>query len=158
MEALIMTSLQRRIEVLQRELEALRFETQHDSLTGLGNRRFLEERTQGRGGFFVAIDLDGFKKAQDSHPNGHLYGDEVLRRFARLLIHLGRAWNSRVACRVGGDEFVVWCPNILAADAITREIQHWRYGNVTASAGFGMSMAIADRECYREKERKKRHG
>jgi len=151
---LTVTSLCRTVSALQAEIEALRHDASHDKLTGLGNRRLLEERTSARGGFFVAIDLDGFKRAQDSNPMGHAFGDEVLRRFARLLLAHARV-GDRVACRTGGDEFVVWCPNELNALAMIRVIRAWSFGGVSASAGFGSDLVTADLDAVANKRSKR---
>lgn len=89
-----------------------------DGLTGLPNRRSLEAAaddllTTGRA-FAVAIaDLDHFKVLNDTH--GHEAGDRALRLFARTL----RA-NLRpddVACRYGGEEFVLLLPNASVDEA-----------------------------------------
>lgn len=84
----------------------------HDPLTGMGNRRFLNdrlahaiERCRRDGGSLavVLIDLDDFKLVNDSH--GHALGDEVLRHIGARLGAAVRA--SDVVARLGGDEFVV---------------------------------------------------
>lgn len=149
-EPLTVTSLTRNLSALQVEIEALRHDATHDKLTGLGNRRFLEQRSSGRGGFFVAIDLNGFKKAQDSHPRKHEHGDIVLRSFARLLAR-SASGDDRVACRTGGDEFVIWCRTYRAALRMRNIIHRWECSSVTASAGIGSTMELADRRCYESK-------
>jgi diguanylate cyclase (GGDEF)-like protein/PAS domain S-box-containing protein len=94
---------------LQEELSALAL---HDPLTGLANRRLLNEllvaalaRTQ-RDDTPLAIafiDLDGFKVVNDTH--GHDAGDAVLCETARRLLAIVRT--TDVVARIGGDEFVV---------------------------------------------------
>jgi diguanylate cyclase (GGDEF)-like protein len=79
-----------------------------DPLTGVGNRRALDERMSlaldsGRSVAVIAIDVDNLKVVNDSH--GHACGDEVLRLVARLLTEQCRA--EDVVARAGGDEFVV---------------------------------------------------
>ncbi len=84
----------------------------HDALTGLVNRRGIEERleqhlgrlaTQG-GRFGVLLcDLDGFKAVNDT--GGHLVGDEVLRHVAARFRRVVR--DGDAVARLGGDEFVV---------------------------------------------------
>lgn len=144
------TQLYRNLRALQAEVEVLRKVANYDALTGLGNRRLLEERTHARGGAFVAIDLDGFKRAQDAHPDGHAYGDRVLRAFARFLLKVVED-TDRVAVRMGGDEFVVWCPTFEAALTIRACVNDWELDGVTASAGVGRDLAEADRGMYAAK-------
>ena len=88
----------------------------HDQLTGLSNRRALEEQLpqamararRRRSPLCVAIlDIDHFKEYNDSH--GHLAGDEVLRACAK-------AWDSALRgedmiVRFGGEEFLVLLPD-----------------------------------------------
>lgn len=83
-----------------------------DSLTGMYNRRYLQEVTPGlfaqveRDGRYltaILLDLDYFKSINDKH--GHLGGDAVLVHFARLLKHNSRA-NDHLF-RIGGEEFLI---------------------------------------------------
>ena len=83
-----------------------------DPLTGVGNRRALDERMSaaldsGRSIAVIAIDVDNLKVVNDSH--GHACGDDVLRRVAQLLTEQCRA--DDVVARAGGDEFVVVLDN-----------------------------------------------
>jgi two-component system, cell cycle response regulator len=123
-----------------------------DALTGLWNRAFFDERLyreiEGarRHSYPLSLiftDLDHFKDLNDKH--GHTFGDQVLEEFAHLLSH-GRA--SDVACRYGGEEFVVIAPNTTADDAaivaeryrdsISRNC--WAgYPNLSVTASFGVS-------------------
>jgi diguanylate cyclase (GGDEF)-like protein len=83
-----------------------------DSLTGLANRRSIEDTLRselartarsGDGGCLVLADLDDFKQVNDRH--GHPVGDEVLKTFARTLRQTVRG--SDVAGRWGGEEFAL---------------------------------------------------
>jgi diguanylate cyclase (GGDEF)-like protein len=95
--------------------ETLRNQSIRDPLTGLFNRRYLEEtlerelrradRGQGRLGV-VMIDLDRFKQFNDTH--GHDAGDVLLRELGRILQSAIRGGD--VACRYGGEEFVLILP------------------------------------------------
>ncbi len=95
----------------------------HDPLTGLPNRRLLEDRlTQALAASqrnrkqtaVMFVDLDRFKNINDTL--GHAAGDLVLREVAERLVKQLRVVDT--ICRIGGDEFVVVLPEIRrAADA-----------------------------------------
>lgn len=88
--------------------------SQEDTLTGLANRRRLDERIRqglhqlrvhGRRGFIlIFVDLDGFKQINDSM--GHRAGDAVLAEVANRLITLSR--EADLPARWGGDEFAIY--------------------------------------------------
>jgi len=95
----------------------LAHEVLHDDLTGLANRRLLDDRlTQAlarakRTGTSVAVlflDLDQFKRINDTL--GHAVGDQVLIEVARRLQACLR--DTDTCARVGGDEFVVVCEDL----------------------------------------------
>lgn len=97
----------------------------YDLLTGLPNRKLLQEQLQqafdwaNRHNQLVALlflDLDGFKQVNDNY--GHHIGDLLLRAVAQRLA--GCLRNSDTAARLGGDEFVVLLPGIPGIpDAVT---------------------------------------
>ena len=95
--------------------ERLRVEATHDALTGLWNRRailanlereLLRAGRQGSSTAVALIDLDHFKRVNDTH--GHLVGDEVLRETARRLGGAVRPYDF--VGRYGGEEFLVVAP------------------------------------------------
>jgi diguanylate cyclase (GGDEF)-like protein len=84
----------------------------HDALTGLANRILFNERLEqavslarrhGIGPALMFIDLDGFKRINDTL--GHRVGDEFLRVAAQRLVHTVRT--TDFVARLGGDEFVI---------------------------------------------------
>jgi len=87
-----------------------------DELTGLYNRRYFDRhlslmldkaREQSRDMALMLIDMDFFKSVNDNH--GHDIGDAVLREFAERLRRNIRGVD--LACRFGGEEFVVLMPD-----------------------------------------------
>jgi diguanylate cyclase (GGDEF)-like protein len=98
--------------------ERLEFEAQHDALTGLPNRRRMQDvlgaslRDDAVAVLFV--DLDGFKQVNDAH--GHEAGDELLRQVAARLSACVQ--EDDVLSRAGGDEFVVLMPGVLDPGAV----------------------------------------
>jgi diguanylate cyclase (GGDEF)-like protein len=132
--------------------ETLRGQSIRDSLTGLFNRRYLEESLDrevrravrnDRPLAAIMLDLDHFKALNDSH--GHEAGDAVLAAVGVLLKHKTRA--EDIACRYGGEELAIIMPEstlenaALRAEAICQDIAAMRvsYGatllQVTASMG-----------------------
>jgi two-component system cell cycle response regulator len=87
-----------------------------DQLTGLFNRRYMSRHlstlisnagTTGKPVSFLILDIDFFKKINDTY--GHDVGDDVLREFANRVSHNVRGID--LACRYGGEEFVVVMPD-----------------------------------------------
>jgi diguanylate cyclase (GGDEF)-like protein/PAS domain S-box-containing protein len=102
----------------------LREQSVRDHLTGLFNRRYMEEtlerellrasRKQISLGI-IMLDADDFKRFNDTW--GHAAGDAVLRELGRLL--LGHVRGEDIPCRYGGDEFIIVLPD--ASKDMTRE-------------------------------------
>jgi diguanylate cyclase (GGDEF)-like protein len=105
-------------EDLVRTVDHFRGEAQTDPLTGLPNRRYLEQYVgelvaAGRQAILGVCDLDGFKMVNTVH--GHLSGDLVLQRVAGVLNRVMR--RGDLVVRYGGDEFVLLLPSTSAAEA-----------------------------------------
>jgi len=108
----------------QRQMkEQLRHQADHDSLTGLFNRRRFEQEVSGqlnyaqrysRPGALLLMDLDTFKFVNDSY--GHPIGDEVLSDVGASLSAAVR--DTDVVARIGGDEFAVLLREAEALEAI----------------------------------------
>jgi two-component system cell cycle response regulator len=134
-----------------------------DGLTGLHNRRYMSRHLDnlvaqahktGKQMSFVIMDIDFFKVVNDTH--GHDIGDEVLREFARRISANVRGCD--LACRYGGEEFVVVMPDTEVAYAYaiaerlrksieTTPIKISREPNqlkITISIGIAGSMGPAD--------------
>lgn len=160
------------------EIESLRNEILRDPLTGIGNRRYaditmkhfessMQENDVPYGVLFV--DIDHFKKVNDTW--GHDVGDLVLRMVAQTLVKTLRSLD--VACRWGGEEFVILVPNITheslgsMAERLRMLVENsWIEHNgdllnMTASFGGAVSKAgelpssvvtRADKQVYKSKE------
>lgn len=104
-----------------------------DPLTGLNNRRYFDTHSQnlvnkasvsGKPLSLIVIDIDHFKLVNDTY--GHPAGDEVLKTFAERLNKSVRG--KDIACRFGGEEFVIAMPDtdrelaFVVADRMRREI------------------------------------
>jgi len=105
--------------------ESLANQSIRDALTGLFNKRYMEEFLQreilraARKHTPVGIimgDLDHFKQFNDNY--GHQAGDKLLSQVGELLLRKIRG--SDVACRYGGEEFVVFLPDANREDTVTR--------------------------------------
>ena len=97
---------------LKRNIEKLDKDNKTDPLTGLFNRRALEQalslyETTGRGFAVVSVDIDFFKKVNDTY--GHDVGDKVLQELAHQMQSCVRG--DDLACRVGGEEFLILLPD-----------------------------------------------
>lgn len=159
--------------------ETLRFQSIRDPLTGLFNRRYLEEsleRELARCGrrnqplTLMMLDLDHFKRFNDAH--GHDGGDALLRGFASLL--QAHCRSDDTPCRFGGEEFTLILPEmdpevgLERAEAIrvateSMRLQHLREPLMPVTVSIGLAsfprngvnaaelLRIADGALYRAK-------
>jgi diguanylate cyclase (GGDEF)-like protein/PAS domain S-box-containing protein len=131
-----------------------------DPLTGLANRRAFDERLaaeiararrHGRPLALVMVDIDEFKRVNDTH--GHQAGDRVLRAVADALAATTR--EGEIVARVGGEEFAWLLPDAAVGDAF-RAAERARagvaattvepVGAVTVSAGVADLLAAGGAE------------
>jgi diguanylate cyclase (GGDEF)-like protein/PAS domain S-box-containing protein len=137
------------ISDLKRVEEELRALSVTDSLTGIRNRRYFQERLKTEMArversvgelAVIMLDIDHFKRINDLH--GHAVGDRVLQGVCeRIGLRLRR---SDVFCRLGGEEFMVLCPETDGQQAYILALELWQglrtspidgVGIVTASFG-----------------------
>ncbi|WP_145500637.1 PAS domain S-box protein [Yersinia similis] len=158
----------------QRELQ---YQASHDMLTGLINRRRLEERlTQAINQLahdgqhmLCYVDLDYFKDVNDNA--GHEAGDMVLRMVAQTMQQAVR--ENDIVARLGGDEFAIVlfnCPSQSAAEILEQVVAdiasiqfHWHGQSYVLTASLGaipltqqtesasQAMRLADIACYKAK-------
>jgi diguanylate cyclase (GGDEF)-like protein len=123
--AILLFQLYRKVRQSNRKLreanKQLEFQSLRDPLTGLFNRRALQEHMQRRSKFsrrqsditshangFLLLDIDYFKKINDSY--GHAAGDEVLKQLSERLTAVCR--EEDLVIRWGGEEFLLYLDNI----------------------------------------------
>lgn len=136
------------------QLELLRHDASHDSLTGLLNRRSFDDllsqasSRSARYGWQFALallDLDKFKVINDKH--GHDGGDRVLRAIGSALRQSLRAGD--IAARIGGDEFGIILANsqLESVDTIVTRLRSALGGILhSGQAGFSVGVALAPDE------------
>ncbi|HEX7237613.1 MAG TPA: GGDEF domain-containing protein [Gammaproteobacteria bacterium] len=151
LEALVAERTQK-LEEKTRELEV---QATRDNLTGLFNRRYVDEylgrelegcRRERRPLTVAFADIDLFKRVNDLHS--HATGDAVLRRVAEILSERCRA--SDVLARYGGEEFLLCFPNTdlrearLLCEELRGAIERSNWAQLGLAAGVTISFGIAD--------------
>ncbi len=108
--------------------DELRDQAIRDPLTGMFNRRYFQETAdrelrraeqQGASAAVIVIDIDHFKRFNDTH--GHEAGDAVLKKVGLLLQNSTRI--EDIACRYGGEEFVLLMPGAREETVVCRAKQ-----------------------------------
>ena len=146
-------------------LEQVSHSAWHDSLTGLPNRRLLEDRVDqelvrgrrvGESACLFFIDLDRFKSVNDTQ--GHAAGDELIRQVGERLV--GTVRHQDTVARLGGDEFAVLLPGLSDAGAIDQLAQRCLQAlgapyrifdhQISSSASIGVAIAPEDAASYGE--------
>ena len=128
--------------------EKLRNQALRDPLTGLYNRRYMEDCLQrfvrladreNREVSVVMVDLDHFKALNDTH--GHAFGDSVLRDVAMTIV--GGLRETDIVCRYGGEELVVILPDCnLDRAADKAELLRQRISGLSESHGTPISASF----------------
>ena len=142
--------MQERLDTARQQIFFL---TNHDPLTGLPNRKSLEERlesalasakSQGSTHALLYLDIDLFHRINDSF--GHLAGDELLRRIAPVLQTNLR--EGETLARIGGDEFAVLLENCsaefaqAAATQLRDAVQSWQFEWDEKAFQVGVSIGV----------------
>jgi len=131
--------LRAEVSTYETRLKAVEELALRDAMTGLANRRNIEERIEWRithQQVFCAVilDLNGLKKVNDTH--GHLAGDSLLKQFAYEL--KSNLPSSGMAGRWGGDEFVVIMDcDLGGAKPQIERLRKWVFGDYTLQTGVG---------------------
>jgi diguanylate cyclase (GGDEF)-like protein len=135
----LVETLQTEVTAYEEKLKKVEELALRDPLTGLSNRRNVEERIEmriARGSTFcvVMLDLNRLKLVNDEH--GHLAGDNLLQQFAQELRSSVRS--SDVVGRWGGDEFMLVLDGEEASAKVQIErLQKWVFGQYTIRPGKG---------------------
>lgn len=130
--------------------EKILYLSYHDTLTGLYNRRFMEEelkRQELKGNLPISIimaDVNGLKLANDVF--GHAEGDRILQKAAEVIKRSCR--KEDVVCRWGGDEFLVLLPKTSAkiAEEIIKRIQVACLDSGTENIRLSIALGCATKE------------
>jgi len=137
-----------------RQLEQASEDAMHDGLTGLYAYRVLKQRLDeevarsrrtGTSLALLFLDLDNFKPVNDKH--GHAAGNDLLRAVANVMHRAIRA--TDIACRFGGDEFVIILVNAdrqgvaRVADDIRHNVELLRISTDDAEIGVTLSIGVA---------------
>ncbi|ABO25196.1 GGDEF domain-containing protein [Shewanella loihica] len=163
---------------LTRLVQKMRQQADRDYLTGLWNRRAMQQQLEqlhqrwlrdGQAYSLILFDLDFFKQINDKF--GHSAGDAVLVKTAQQIGKVTRAMD--IFCRLGGEEFLLVLPGTdgEVAEIIAQKLQqalrqsslNWQGSLIPISASFGIVttatgdtpdslLALADKAMYRAKE------
>ena len=114
---------------LQESNKAVLYYSHHDYLTKLTNRYYCEKQIEeqlrnGKQGTILMMDVDHFKFYNDTY--GHPVGDRILITLAQAL---QKTFSKDIVSRIGGDEFLVYCPrhldNCMLEHILAQFREHW---------------------------------
>lgn len=137
----------RDITVKKERQNQIEFLSYHDQLTGLYNRRFIEDsiRSLDKAGnlplSIIVMDINGLKLTNDAF--GHDLGDLLLKKASKIMKNAIR--RNDVLARVGGDEFVLVLPKTdsLETDRIKQRIQNDAYNATIGPIGISIAIGSA---------------
>jgi diguanylate cyclase (GGDEF)-like protein len=135
--------LQAEVSTYETKLKAVEQLASQDALTGLANRRKVEERIEWRIAHqqvfcIVILDLDRFKQVNDTY--GHPAGDNLLQQFSQELRSNSRS--TDIVGRWGGDEFIVVLDcDLNTAKSQVERVQKWVLGEYTIPPAAGAKEA-----------------
>jgi diguanylate cyclase (GGDEF)-like protein len=135
----LVAQLRAEVSIYETRLKSVEHLVLKDALTGVANRRSVEERIriniESEQQFCVVmLDLNRFKQVNDRY--GHLAGDSLLKQFATELQLTTRSGD--LIGRWGGDEFVVVLAcNLSGATSHVGRIRDWAFGKYTIDTGTG---------------------
>jgi putative two-component system response regulator len=147
-------------KVISEYTDEIKIEAQKDALTGLWDRRYTEAAVneyldrENNTGVMYMIDMDNFKQINDTH--GHIVGDEVLVAFADII--KACCDENDIVCRIGGDEFIVFCKGrpikgnpMTKADSIIKAVNvSETLSRFSASVSIGIAVAPNDGVSFAE--------
>jgi diguanylate cyclase (GGDEF)-like protein len=125
-----MSKLARQLNEIRELQSRLQEQAIRDALTGLFNRRYLDEtlprelsraKREGYPLALIMFDIDHFKQVNDTY--GHVAGDDVIRCLGAILRQGAR--EGDIACRYGGEEFIIALPR-MGVDAALIRAEKWR--------------------------------
>ncbi len=118
-------NLENELEIKTAQVERATRKSVTDALTGLYNRAYLEKTVseaidKGVKGALFMSDMDYFKQINDTF--GHIVGDKVLQHFADILRKFST--EKDIVCRLAGDEFVGFYPNLLDKEVAAEKAEN----------------------------------
>lgn len=147
-------SLERANEKLETQSEELQRLSVHDSLTGVHNRRYLDQQLEnefarairyGHALSVAMVDADDFKRVNDLFS--HAVGDQTLRTLAWLIKEVTR--RSDILARYGGEEFVVVFPQatleeaVSACEKVRRAVEEFPWSEIAPGLAVTVSIGTA---------------
>jgi diguanylate cyclase (GGDEF)-like protein len=151
-------TVNRELEHANEQLDSQKVELErlsvHDSLTGVHNRRYLDDHLEkefvralryGHALSLAMIDADDFKRVNDNFS--HAVGDQVLKQLAWLIGEITR--RSDILARYGGEEFVVVFPvanleeSLVACEKVRSAVEQFHWTEIAPALSVTVSIGVA---------------